>query len=481
MSSLVISASCFVAMAIYGVAMHALWLWGGALDGLARPALAGCCGAVGFALVHRVSRRRAPVLGPAAPRSLQIAFALLALAVFVPLFWGCVELPAREWDGYAMWELRARQLAGAGGLTRPFFVEAGVYAPSRGYPLLQPLLVADASRLVGYPASRVLYLFFFALHLCCVHALLATRLSRGGALLGSIFVMLTPAWIGPGSASVDSGYGELLLSTAILGICAGFPVRDERDPPALSWLAAACFVVLPMIKPEGSVYGVLALLVGLRSISARPFVAFALALSLGSVLASTLGARLLFVEAAWTDRGLSLGLDLLPLVLLLVRLALGSFAARPPAWIWLGAIPLVRLAFLALEPQGLGGPLAVVFDGGLARAYARLADLPGLVAGIVGVFLNLRSFALLWPLLACVLVFQRWRVSVADRKLLLFVAAGLAACTVALLMVPEADLEHELRSRYGRLVLHWCGPAWIVVLGACVTAPGSAQVRRGLA
>jgi hypothetical protein len=53
------------------------------------------------------------------------------------------------------------------------------------------------------------------------------------------------------------------------------------------------------------------------------------------------------------------------------------------------------------------------------------------------------------------------------------VLAGLGIAVLALLLGPEVDLQHELVSRFDRLLLHQVGPAWVALAPWLARAMGA--------
>lgn len=472
-----LAVGCVLGMALHASAVHVFWLLGLSLDGLVRPLLGFVLTLVACSLVHRCAD---PVgLGAASDdgarweRVARFAFVALLLAVFVPLFWGCLA-PAREWDGWASWDFRARHLARDGGIAQAFFSDPGVYSPARGYPLALPLFVADAMRLLGNPQGRVVHLVFFALLLALSHVLLRARgLASRHALLGTSVLLCMPCWIGPGAGSVDSGYADLPLALCLMGSSAA--LLASADDAKLGVLACASIALLPLVKPEGLLYGALLLLFSMRLVPIARYRKMALVLALAAALGGLLRARLLGSQVLPVA-----ALSAVPLLILGMRIYLDAREARTrsPLGFWQRlAWVCVLLVISAFAIVVSGGPLATALQGAGERISGRASVVLELSWGVLRCLVEPRDFALVWPLFF--VAFARSKAPGAGlRSLALLVTAGLVLCVGALLIVPEADLAHELRSRFGRLVSHWVAPAWCCVcLG--LFRPGVPSARDG--
>lgn len=461
-------ATLLIALSAYALAVHAAWTGGLALPGLVRPAILALSVASVAIFLHRAGgdlREDA-----AGDRTIALVCCGLVLVAIAPIVYALLTSGPREWDGFATWELRARHLAGDAGVFAPFFTDLGVYSPARGYPMLPPLVLADAIRVVGMPAARLVYVLLFVGLLFGVYGYVRRRLPARRALAGVLAVGLMPFWIGTGAGNVDSGYAELAIGFALVGACFGLG-RDAtratdsvgRDEKAIDLVFAAALAALPMLKPEGVIYALLALAAGMGSVRHRRVVLGSLGLALGASAAAWMRARLLGGRES-----LALAYAALPGLLLLLHLGMGRIRVvrvrRLAAFAAIAGCGLAA-AWFSLR---LGGPLGALLaetsaagGSGWERVAARFAQTPALFAGLAESLFSVRKFALLWPLVVLALFLRR---PAADAALLRFLALGLAASIAALLLVPEADLGHEFRSRFDRLLLHWSVPAWLFVL-----------------
>jgi hypothetical protein len=78
-------------------------------------------------------------------------------AALAAITWGSVATDSRVWDGFVAWGATAKWLALDGSLQQPVFTEGATYLPSRGYPLLQPALLAQTMTWLGPLGGRLLF------------------------------------------------------------------------------------------------------------------------------------------------------------------------------------------------------------------------------------------------------------------------------------------------------------------------------------
>ena len=90
--------------------------------------------------------------------------------------------------------------------------------------------------------------------------------------------------------------------------------------------------------------------------------------------------------------------------------------------------------------------------------------LPAILLGLLQGLTFVRKYGLVFILLlALTALLRRGAAPAPSRPLLALCLAGIAATVGALLLSPEADLEHELQSRYDRLLLHWLGVSCVLL------------------
>lgn len=481
-------ATTLVALALYGLSRHALLASGVDAGPWGLGLLALALLVAGIACV-----RVRPAAGDGAPGSmtrasrLQVFGAILVCtlvttAVLLPIGVALLHGP-REWDGRVAWELRATQLA-VSGFFQPFFLDIGVYAPAREYPLLQPLIVGDVARVLGMVAARFTAPLFFLLLVLGLFVTLRRVVTLRVAALAALAYFVLPGWIGPGAGSLDSGYGDLLVALLLLAAGASClrKAAESGRPSLEDLLFWSVLVTLPMVKPEGLVYAYLVLAVALRSTRRWVFV-------VGSALCAASCLLVLGVRS-WSLplRGSAyVAACLLPACLVAVRYAIDGVArmeqrfGRPLRWT--GIAVLVCLACGALWWSVVGVSMEVLGEASLARLGSHIAHVPMTALGAASVALDLRKFGLAWVCLGLGVVLwrlapQRYREITGLRELGLFVAGGLLLAFASLFLVPETELHHELVSRFDRLLLQWSAPAWLLAVltsfGADCRADGCA-------
>ncbi len=461
--------SAFAAgLCLYAPAAHLLLIAGLPLPAALLPLCfaLGCAAAI---LRHRAGapaespRRGLPL--PPAPRVLQAA-ALLALAsLLLPAVWGALATPPRTWDGFAGWWLRARAFTPPADLHAPFFRDPAVFAHSKTYPALLPLLQGGLRALSGSPEGAALHLenlwgplFFLALCLCVFdagHRIAGPRT----AWLATAAVALTSAWFAPGAAAIDSGYADLPLAFALALAASGLVTKR---PPVL----AAGILLLPLLKPEGLLWAFLALaaLFFAKPNPARPRLrrAALLAAVLAAVLRGLLAPRLLGLPPALSLPLLaSLGAFLL--CHLLGSLCLDRGPRRVALALAAAALAaLAAAAFLAPELAASGDPALQALGRGIFRLVS-FGDLPDLVLGGLRSLFFFRKIGFVYLLLFLVLAFRPTDLATRP-SLRAFLCLGLTASFLSVPLTAETTLSHEFVSRFGRLLLQWSPVAWIALL-----------------
>ncbi len=418
-----------------------------------------------------------PAAAPA-PRWLASALGLVLVAALVAIAYGALATPSRHWDGAVAWDTTARFLVAAPTLEQPYFRDAAVFAHSRDYPLLQPLLVATLERLCG-GAGRLLFPGLFALLALLVGTTLRRATANASlAWLGTAATMLTPMLVNPTSGGIDSGYGEGFLLLCTTAIAAGFVQKDAR-------LLLLGTLLAVLVKPEGIVYAGAATAVAFCTAERRLLCGAAAGWLLGAVAWLPLQRGLLQPEA-----GTSCGWFVVAAggigALLACADALARRAALGPRGRLAAAAVLLPVLLLALPLVASG----VGASGGAMQSYLaepgrllqRSARLPAIVVGVLHYALFRGGFGLAYwlPLVA---LFGAWSRRASFAALGLFVLAGLGIVVMPFLMGQETDLQHQLRSSMPRLLLHWLGPTMLLgvtMLGQCRERSSTeAQPHRG--
>ena len=443
-------------LALYAVASHALLLLGMPLPRALFP------GVVAASVVLAWMLRGPEVVAPRDsarnwPR-LVAPFAVVTLGFgFCVLVYGSVATGDRSWDGLVSWSLRAAYLAPPADLTVPFFADPGVYSHSREYPLLQPLCLGACQSLVGVLPGRLFFPgLYLAFLLLVANTVRARGLSRGWTWLIVASFGLTPMWFSRGGGSVDSGYAELFLAYFLAVAAAG--VLLERP----LFLACAAFC-LPLVKPEGLPYGVLLCLVTLAGAPGRRLHSAA-TLSLA-------GAMLLWLplQARIVGATPGLGTVLGPLIGVAVLLACKEFlirvnVERRALWWWglaAGVLCVVLAIALRAELAVSHTPVLRDFATNLDDIGGRIRSLPRLLGGFLEGLVVVRKFGLIFILLIF-LMLAKPAGRAPSTALASFWIGGVALACLAVFLSPGTDLDHEFRSRFDRLLLHWVGVGWLL-------------------
>ncbi len=448
-----------VALALFGFVSHLQFLLDGKIPCLVLPA----CVFVATFLLFLV-RHQAPTIehgGDAnrtPPNRAWILFCLFViLGALAFATWSTLATPSRSWDGLASWELRSQALGSPADLSSPFYSDPRVYAHSRSYPLLQPLIVASMSACLGADLARI----FFPLLFACLLALVGVSGRRAGLSTNQAFFLvlaagLTPLWYDVGPGSIDSGIGDLLLSYALTLGAIGLLLREKLP------LLLAC-LLLPWIKPEGTVFALLflALLAWEGRRSMHLFCTLALAISLQVWL--PLRARLEFQAAGlevWAGP-----------ILLLLSLAGAGLLARMPSrrtrWITLAtglSILLILGLFLGPWLAKSHDPLLSVYFAHITDLPSRLLDLPELLWGSLRELLAFKRFGLVFVLLPWALFSASRCEDGGDSSLARFVWLALLIAFVAVLLGPAHDQQLQFADRLTRILLQLVATSWLLIV-----------------
>lgn len=423
-------------LALFALAAHPLWLFG-----LPLPAwLLAACGLGALPLARR--ELRPPRLGPVG-----LAASLLALAAIT---WGACATDSRVWDGFVAWGATAKWLALDGSLRHPVFVEGATYLPSRGYPLLQPALLAQTMAWLGPLGGRLL---FPCLWLSLLLTLARTLHARGAAPrtigLCVAALALLPALAEGREGAADSGYADLLVGV-LLAHAAAALLRGN----ALAF-ALAC-LLLPMAKNEGIVHAsVLVACAAAVGGSAVPR-AGAVGAAAGLLLWAPLQARL---AAPGGDPGLGwLALPLVPLAALALGVGLAQRRWRLPLALGGVAAAIAVVAAGGFAANALGGTFAR-----LARLDVPWSELPRIAGRVLYEAIHPVKVGLTFLLPAAVALALRRRGIALDGvgALLAAIGVGLLAILAFVALGPAHLRDDFLRTGVDRYVSQWVGVAWL--------------------
>jgi hypothetical protein len=396
------------------------------------------------------------------PRWLLAAGALALLVTGAALVYGAVATPARHWDGFVAWELKATVLAAAPTLEQPFFADHAVFAHSRDYPLLQPLVQSVLQRIAGAPAGRLLFVALWVLLVALVFLTVqrAGQPARDGCL-AALGLGLLPMLVSPTSGSVDSGYAELFVLLALTSAGAGLLLADA------ALLGASCALLI-LLKPEGAVYAPAIVLCAWRSRERR--------LLRGAVTGSVLAGLVWLpvfnflrlgppagAHAPWLGWGAVLALGGLVLVTQSANpQSAPQVHARRARWL-VAAAAAAAAGWVLLAAGPRGGALFAYLDS-VAHLGERAARVPALLLALGEHAFSPRRYGLLIPLLLCAwLARERAAAPRAARLLALLLVLGGLIVSAAMVLAPEPDFDHHVRSSLDRLLLQWSGVATLCV------------------
>lgn len=433
-----------MAIALLGVLGHVLLAWGAALP----PWLLPC--ALAVALVACARGR---------PTFDGLPTKVIVGAGFVAIAYGSLATQDRSWDGFATWSLTARHLAAGETLAAPYFANPSVYHAAPGYPLLQPILLQQASLWLGEAGGRILFPLLWLALLSAVHApLLAMGVKRHVRALTVAGLALVPLFTEPGHGSAESGFADLLL--ALLVTHGAAAILLGRLPAAA--LVGLC---LPWCKIEGTVHLFSLCLVAPLFGSWRG----GLAVATGGAIAL---AGWLPMQARLTHRAADLGWGVVAMAALLPLLLAGFGAAvrmrrARVVVLGLGVVGGLWLpSLLGLLPAGLGQTALAL---GTQTRWSAVGEVLATIGAILCWF---RKFGGSFVVLAVALVVVRLaRVGGARSAatlpsvapLLAVLGCGLLAIVLFLLTRPAEDLGLFLREGTVRYLSQLLGVVWLAI------------------
>lgn len=399
----------------------------------------------------RCPDQAATPIGPA-PWFPWVAFTLIVIAVSLMVY-GSISSISRDWDGFVAWSLKAQYLTPPASLDQPHFTDSAIYGYGLAYPLLQPLCLGAMQSLFGDLPGQLLFpLVYVASVTTLLLSLSRQGLGRSAVWLGALAFALTPMWLNRGAGAVDSGYADLFLAYTLILAASGLLLCDRR----LLFLGA---LLLPLIKPEGSVYALALVLITALSAPAKQHYAAAWGVTLALVL---------WIPLRSPEAG---ALNIAgPLALFGLLLAIHMLAQRLSrrAMLAIGggllATFVITVYLSADSLRGSTNPLLRDFVVHILDLPERLQNTPELLGGYAKALLSLNEFGLFFILSLGLLVLPKKVVGPSPcQPLAAFFVAGLALACLSMLFSPDPDLEHVFRSRFNRLLLHWTGPGWLLI------------------
>ncbi len=184
---------------------------------------------------------RARAFAPSIPvrdRVLLLAVAAAALSGAAAFAANTIANPHGEWDAWAIWNLRARELVRAGAGWRTSVSEQTVHGD---YPLLLPGAVARLWVYAGTEstlAPALLAAAYSAALVVLMYAVLTALRGRTQGLLGALCLLGTPAFL----TTAAWQYADIPLAyylLAALGLLAVADHEAEPRPLILAWAGAA--------------------------------------------------------------------------------------------------------------------------------------------------------------------------------------------------------------------------------------------------
>jgi hypothetical protein len=348
----------------------------------------------------------------------------VGLALFLATFYAAsAGNPAGYWDAFAIWNLRARFLAG-GPETWRYAFSPGLSASHPGYPLLLSASIAAESIAGGGVAGRAI---------SGGSALSSISIANALVFALAVLAMLVSAIAARRGWALGLLAGLVLLATD--SFAAQAPNQYSDLPLALCFLAS----LVLLERAAASQSGV--------NQSTTLFAAAGIAAGL----------------APWTKN------EGWPFWIALVALVAWRWGARPASWTLLGSIPGVA-ATLAMKVFLVTSSEAM-FPKSAAEAFAKIADPARWWKIIVGFATAVWRLGPPWAhpvvLLAALIVVLGW-VSRKERASALWLLAPLGAVAAAdfvIFLMTTNDLQWHLDTSVDRLLLQlWPALLFVVFL-----------------
>jgi len=413
-----------------------------------------------------------PIRGPALSARWLLLLGIACLLGLLALTHGAISTVDRTWDGFIAWSLRAKQFSPPAPLETPYHTDLAVFAISRDYPLLQAIFLGAFQNAFGERLGRIFFpLLYLGTSLFVYASLLARALHTRTCVLFAMAFALTPMWFSTGAGAVDSGYATLLICHALAVVAAGLLLEQPL-------LLSIGIFLLPMTKPEGIPYALLALLVTLLTSSKRLHTVASLALASSLLLWLPLRASL--SEPSSATGMLHAGIAGAFVLSVSLKFFLHRFAAttRGRLAILLGllAIGIVLATVFASRMHESRDLILSAFLSNVRRLPDRISQLPDWALGCLQGLSFVRRYGMIFLLaLALWLLPKRLVGEPPSRPLSMLLGLGLASACASVLLSPEEDIWHEFDSRFDRVLLQWVGVAWLFA------APWISQIwdRRG--
>ena len=257
-----------------GFVAVASWLLGYFVRGWPlRLAVAGACLALLAAGTLRARARASSAAAPAVPFDSDLAVFLAFAAAHTAGLRAILSRTQPGWDGFLVWEFKARIAALAGGVMPiDYFGDASRTWTHPYYPPLHALVTAWIYGWSGGPDAQLSKALLPALHGALLVMLYAGGRRLGGRIAGFAAPLLFVAI--PEVTFADGSFASGLLDTTIgayyLPAALYLALLWSGDETAVAPLAAVC-AALPLVKQEGVVlWGVVATLAAIAIVRRHP-------------------------------------------------------------------------------------------------------------------------------------------------------------------------------------------------------------------
>lgn len=392
----------------------------------------------------------------------------IAAAGFLAIAYGSLATMDRSWDGFATWSLTARHLTAGATLDHPYFANPAVYQAARGYPLLQPMLLQQASLWLGAQGGRILFPVLWLLLLMAVRAPLSALGVPGRVRTLAIAGLgLVPVFTEPGHGSAESGFAELLVALLSTHAAAAILLRQ----PALALCIGLC---LPLAKHEGTLH--LLLLVPVATLAGAGRTSLALAIGSAVALLGWIPMQTRLGMRTQPGPWLAIAAASLPLAAFVWGAALRSCRSHRIAVLCILLAPLLPFAVAPWLPAAMAElPARWIAGSPTWAAVGKVA----LALGEQLIWMRRVGLTFVLVLGAAWFLYRRrhqhrttWALTA---PLFAYLASWWLLVGLFLLTLPSEDLPLFLKEGTGRYLSQVVGIAWLTV-GTSLGAPTQRSV-----
>ena len=390
-------------------------------------------------------------------------FSLLILSLIViALSIGCIKGSGSLPDYFFSWQLKAIALGSPATLEKPYFRAPNVVSNIKDYPILQPLILASSFDLLGIKYGT---LIFPIIYLIMVWVAYNNFRKAGLSIIASHIMMLslatTPMLISPGCGSVDSGYGDFFFTFSLTIIGAGLITQSW-------WLLFWGSLILPLIKPEGMIYGIILWLSLLFFGRKKEYISGSLGFGLGLCL---------WVPIWFSLTEINHKLVLYKFIIFIGIIFIIGYVFK--SFILLLNLNKTKQWILFIVILGIGFTAVIILKNAFSNSHSALIEyfvlrldnifkniylLPKALHYWIFYFSFIRKYSFLYIIIAFLLLMPKKIAGECPSYALCSFLIILSITSILpFLALPTHHVDLHLRSRMDRLFLHWAGAGWMLL------------------